>query len=98
MSKQEMKISQIEHFAIHPGGKKILEEFQNALDINAESMSSSIRVLRDFGNMSSSTILFILKDLLEKLERSGSDGVHNVLALAFGPGFTIELTIFRVHV
>jgi predicted naringenin-chalcone synthase len=98
LREQGLDRTEIDFFAIHPGGPKILEESKNALMIDSESMNSSTQVLRDFGNMSSTTILFILNDLLEKLRKVKPKKTQNILALAFGPGFTIELATFRVHV
>ena len=83
--------STFERFAVHPGGKAILDRFIAALDLPADSLDSSREVLRDNGNMSSATILFVLKNLLEK-----ADPGEKVLATAFGPGLTVELARLSV--
>ncbi len=70
-------------YAIHPGGKKIIEAVENAVDKRAGG--SAYEVLRRYGNMSSATILFVLR---EELARSSDEG--RVVLLAFGPGLTIE--------
>jgi len=74
-------------WAIHPGGKAILEVFKtilHTLGSKAEGMEASFGVLRDHGNMSSPTILFVLQRVLTTTER------NNVFFAGFGPGLTIE--------
>jgi len=86
-----MKWAEIEHFAIHPGGKKILEALEKVLKLSPEKNKSAYEILRNYGNMSSVTIWFVLKNLLEKLPSSLSK--TNILAMAFGPGLTVESAI-----
>lgn len=78
------------HWAIHPGGPAILDAAQEALRLPAEMVDGSRSVLRDFGNMSSPTVLFVLERTLRAME-SGSIGA----ALSFGPGLSIEGMRFR---
>lgn len=73
-------------WAIHPGGKAILDRLQDCFSLNPEELEASRLTLRDFGNMSSATILFVL-DAIRQQQRSGSQGV----AMAFGPGLTVEM-------
>jgi len=75
----------IDHYAVHPGGKAILDRVITALDLPGNALDASREVLRDFGNMSSATILFVLKQLLTSTGQG-----ENVLAIAFGPGLTVE--------
>ncbi|WIB78457.1 type III polyketide synthase [Curtobacterium sp. MCPF17_002] len=73
-------------WAVHPGGRAILDRTQDALGLSDEVMAPSRAVLRDHGNMSSATVLFVLRQALE-------DGIADgagVVALAFGPGLTVE--------
>ncbi|MGR3811660.1 type III polyketide synthase [Jiulongibacter sp. NS-SX5] len=72
-------------FAIHPGGKKILEECAKALHISDNSMAASLRILAEYGNMSSATILYVLKDKMK-----ASSGSGDIFAASFGPGLTME--------
>jgi predicted naringenin-chalcone synthase len=72
-------------WAIHPGGRRILEAVARGLGQPREMAASAFEVLRDFGNMSSATILFVLERELKKIVRPG-----HVLGLGFGPGLTIE--------
>lgn len=75
-------------WAVHPGGPRVLAGVAEALDLPADALAASWDVLADHGNMSSGTILFIL----ERLMRGGNRGP--CLALAFGPGLTVELALF----
>lgn len=81
----------ITRWAIHPGGKKILETIGKELELTEEDLSFSFGVLRNFGNMSSPTILFVLKDILENLKGSQ----EKIFAAAFGPGLTMETIILE---
>ena len=54
----------IRHFALHPGGRKILEAIEKALNLSRDDNRHAYRVLREFGNMSSATVLFVLRELL----------------------------------
>lgn len=84
-------INDIDDWCIHPGGKKILTAIEKSIGIPAESLASSSRVLRDYGNMSSPTILFVLKEIIEKRKAGGSKGP--LFGAAFGPGLTLETFI-----
>jgi len=85
---------QIDFYAIHPGGMKILEACEQALHLSKQQNEISYGVLRDFGNMSSVTILFVLKKYLAML--SGTDTGKKILCCAFGPGITVESMILEV--
>ncbi len=73
-------------WAVHPGGRAILDRTQDALALPDAAVASSRNVLRDHGNMSSATVLFVLRDALEHGVPDGS----SVAAVAFGPGLTVE--------
>jgi alpha-pyrone synthase len=75
-----------DYYAIHPGGKNILKAFSQAMELEDEDLEDSYRVLKKYGNMSSATIMFVLKELLNR------EGLQsgNVFAAAFGPGLTME--------
>lgn len=80
----------IERWAVHPGGRSILDKVQSRLALTDEQMAASRGVLADAGNMSSATILFVL----DRLRVGGSSGT--VGALAFGPGLSIESALLRI--
>jgi len=77
----------IDAWAVHPGGRSILDRVESALDLDAAALAPSREVLRANGNMSSATLLFILRDLLADPARADGD---RIAALAFGPGLTVE--------
>lgn len=78
----------IDFWAIHPGGKKIIDEFCDALQLNKEKLAASYDVLRNYGNMSSPTVLFVLKQVLEN--NTNSNKGQSIFTAAFGPGLSIE--------
>jgi alkylresorcinol/alkylpyrone synthase len=77
--------SSLDFAAIHPGGKSVLQALEYSCEIPAEFLRPSWKILRDFGNMSSATVLFILQEVLAGTPRG------NGIAAAFGPGFCLEL-------
>jgi predicted naringenin-chalcone synthase len=85
-----LKPKDIELWAVHPGGRAILDAVEAAFRLPLTALNTSRRVLRDFGNMSSATVLFVLKSLLEE-NRSGAHGC----AMSFGPGLTAETMLFK---
>ena len=72
-------------WAIHPGGKRILDEIRKKLELGVDSVVESYDVLNQFGNMSSVTILFVLKQILENTRSVG-----DLISIGFGPGISIE--------
>lgn len=73
---------EIDRFCCHPGGVKVIDAIESALDLNQGELNLEREVLRDYGNMSAPTVLFVLERLLER----GLPG--KVMMMAFGPGFT----------
>ncbi len=82
----------IRHWIAHTGGPKVLEAFESALELGPGALDRSWRSLREVGNLSSASVLFVLGDLLESGEaRPGDLG----LLVAMGPGFCSELVLLR---
>lgn len=79
------------HWILHPGGRKVLEAYEAALALGPQQLGHARSVLRDHGNMSSATVLFVLERFLESTEASGRPG----LVLGLGPGFCAEGVVFR---
>ncbi|MGE5189229.1 MAG: 3-oxoacyl-[acyl-carrier-protein] synthase III C-terminal domain-containing protein, partial [Gemmatimonadota bacterium] len=79
-------------WAVHPGGKAIIDQVQASLALRPEQVGASREVLRDYGNMSSATILFVLREILH---RPSPGTVDNVCAMAFGPGLTVEMALLE---
>lgn len=86
----------VDYYAIHPGGKRILKVIEEVLSIKRDENASAYGVLQKYGNMSSPTILFVLKDLTQHLTIHDND--KHVLGLAFGPGLTLESMLLRVSI
>ena len=84
---------EITHWCIHPGGKKILEAIEKSMSLPTESLRHSYKVLNDYGNMSSPTILFVLQKIFEDLQNNGQSKPSRIFAAAFGPGLTMETFI-----
>ncbi|RGE18854.1 type III polyketide synthase [Leucobacter sp. wl10] len=77
----------VDAWAVHPGGRSVLDRVQSGVGLPDEAMAHSRAVLRDFGNMSSATILFILQRILA--DDAFAEGAR-VAGLCFGPGLTVE--------
>ena len=78
-------INDFTHWCIHPGGKRILEAIHKCLSFSGDELKHSYDILREYGNLSSATILFVLKQIAEQ-----EKPVNKLFAAAFGPGLTIE--------
>jgi predicted naringenin-chalcone synthase len=83
-------ISSIDLWAVHPGGRSVLDAVERALGVAPAALSASRDVLRRFGNMSSATVVFVLDALLRSAPR-GAKGC----AMSFGPGLVAETMLFR---
>ncbi len=77
------------YYAIHPGGTSIVEGCRRGLGLMPDQTKISLDILRDFGNMSSVTLLFLLDRLWKSFEKQDLKNA-SVFACAFGPGLTIE--------
>lgn len=93
-AKKSNKNEDINLYAIHPGGLKILKACEKALKISPQDNFHSYEVMQNFGNMSSATILFVLKSIWNTLKPA--DHHKNIFACAFGPGLTLESMFLKV--
>jgi predicted naringenin-chalcone synthase len=80
----------ITHWCMHPGGKKILEAIHNSLGFTNGQLQPSYDILRDYGNMSSATVLFVLDKIMNDMNKQSS---NKIFSAAFGPGLTMETLI-----
>jgi predicted naringenin-chalcone synthase len=80
----------ITHWCIHPGGKKILEAVHKSLGFTNGQLENCYEVLKEYGNMSSPTVLFVLEKIMQRLA-TGDRG--KIFGAAFGPGITMETFI-----
>jgi predicted naringenin-chalcone synthase len=95
LDKISKNIDDIRFFAIHPGGPKILESIEEELGINKRQNEPAYHVLKNYGNMSSPTILFVLQEIVKKLT-PGDHGEH-IMSFAFGPGLTLESMVLKIE-
>jgi alpha-pyrone synthase len=89
LAKQGLTAAGVKSWAIHPGGPKVLDAAATALGLPADAVWASRETLAEYGNMSSATVLFILKRLIER----GASGP--CVAVGFGPGLNIEVALFE---
>ena len=94
LNKLNLQPENISHWAIHPGGRKILEVIQNELQLEKEHLQASYNVLSGYGNMSSPTILFVLKEIWET-KMTWSNKKELIFGAGFGPGLTLETFVFE---
>jgi alpha-pyrone synthase len=92
----EVALQDISYFAIHPGGRKILEVIEEELGLSRHDNRYSYEVLKNYGNMSSPTILFVLHQIFSEIEISRKEG--NILSFAFGPGLTLESMMLKAYI
>jgi predicted naringenin-chalcone synthase len=95
LNQLSMHFADIDFFAIHPGGIKILQACEEALGLSYEDNRYAYHVLKNYGNMSAATILFVLKELLNDI--TPQDNHKNIFSCAFGPGLTLESMILKAH-
>jgi predicted naringenin-chalcone synthase len=80
------------HFwAIHPGGRAIVERLADIFQLEAEDIKTSLSILRRFGNLSSATIFFVLAEMQQNLRHTTQQARVSGVAMAFGPGLVIEM-------
>ncbi len=88
----ELSLDRIRHFIMHPGGAKVLAAYAAGLGIAVDQLHHSSEVLRNYGNMSSATVFFVLKRYLEEIvEQSNDFGLLGSL----GPGFSSEILLIQ---
>ncbi len=88
------QMSEIGYWAMHPGGRAILDKLRLELKLTVTQAAASRQVLLEYGNMSSATIFFVLRQILDHHCRNSSS--PSIAALAFGPGLTVEAGIMTL--
>jgi alpha-pyrone synthase len=86
----------IDLWAVHPGGRTVLDAVEQAFGLPAEALSASRSVLNDYGNMSSGTVMFVLDRIMRQAAGSGQKSGQNGCAMSFGPGLVAETMMFRM--
>lgn len=91
LTKHNLQLSDIKSFIFHPGGKKVLDAYTDALGVEGDFLNKTRAIMNDNGNMSSATVLYVL-------ERFISEGFENGygLMMAMGPGFSSEMVLLKL--
>jgi len=89
LQKNDLKLTDIDRFACHPGGAKVLDALEDAFQIERGALTESRSILRDFGNMSAVTALFVL----ERMDWRKKD--QRILMTALGPGFSSVMQLLE---
>lgn len=91
--KLQLTPENIDHWVVHPGGKKILETVERKVQLKNNELKHSYEILRNYGNMSSPTILFVLNEVFKRNHKNG----ETLFLLGFGPGISIETASMVCH-
>ena len=86
LTKNNLKIDDIQHLIFHPGGKKIVQTVEDLFSDLGKNINNTKEVLRLYGNMSSATVLYVLERVMDDQPKKGEKG----LMLSFGPGFSAQ--------
>ncbi len=86
LEKYNLKIEDIDHLIFHPGGKKIVQTVEELFGHLGKNIDDTKAVLKEYGNMSSATVLYVLERFMERNPEPGKTG----LMLSFGPGFSAQ--------
>src|SRR5262249_18049622 len=93
LADHDLTVGDIGAWVCHTGGPKVIDAVVAALDLPPNALELTWRSLSEIGNLSSASVLFVLRDTLAKAPPSGSPG----LLMAMGPGFCSELVLLRWH-
>lgn len=93
LSRHGLTRDDIEAWVSHPGGPKVIEAIGKSLDLRPEALELTWRSLGEIANLSSASVLHVLRDTIAKPPPAGSPG----LIVAIGPGFSSELVLLRWH-
>ena len=91
LTRNNLELNDIDHFIFHPGGKKIVEMVERLLHERGKNIDVTREVLRQYGNMSSATVLYVLEEFLQTDIQQGELG----LMLSFGPGFSAQRILMK---
>ncbi|HVM28672.1 MAG TPA: type III polyketide synthase, partial [Mycobacteriales bacterium] len=94
LGRNGLAVEEVGGWAIHPGGRKIVEVVGEVLDLEEQHLTASYDVLRDVGNCSSATVLLVLERLQQTRDLPPGSAV---VAMAFGPGLTLYAALLRAR-
>ena len=92
LAAQRVSVEDIDHWIVHPGGRRIIETVRDALRLGDEDVEASWRVLADHGNVGTPSIFYVLADTIERRRPAGGE---RALAITIGPGVTVGLMLLR---
>ena len=92
LDKHQLKISDITNFIFHPGGKKILTAYEDALQVEGDFLKNTREVMNDNGNLSSATVLYVLERFFTQNYKNGYG-----LMISMGPGFSSEMVLLQMN-
>jgi alkylresorcinol/alkylpyrone synthase len=92
LATHEVPREAIDHWLVHPGGRRIIESVQQALDLSDEQVGTSFEVLANNGNVGTPSIFYVLARTIE--ERAPAPGEHGLM-VTIGPGVTVGLMLLR---
>lgn len=93
ITQEKITKEQIKYWAIHPGGRKIVDNAMKVLQLSPPQVAASYQTLKDYGNMSSATILFVLKEIVNLPQEHDKP---YIFAVGFGPGLTMESMLLEM--
>jgi len=91
LAKYSLTLSDIKNFIFHPGGKKVLTAYEEALSMNEDSLNNTREIMVNYGNMSSPTVLYVM----EKFFKEGYEEGYGLM-LSVGPGFSTEMVLLQM--
>ena len=91
LARNELKIDDVDHLIFHPGGKKIVQTIEELFGALGKNIDNTKAVLKEYGNMSSATVLYVLERFIDQNPKKGDIG----LMLSFGPGFTAQRLLLK---
>lgn len=91
LAKHKLDLPAVKNFIFHPGGKKVLGAYEEALAAEGDFLQTSREVMKDYGNMSSATVLYVLERFLHKHEQGYG------LMMSMGPGFSSEMVLLKMN-
>ena len=92
-----LSFDDIDFWAVHPGGPKIISSVQSSLNLTEQQLSVSMDILRRYGNMSSPTVLFILEEFRKSMATAHpAKTPQHAVVIAFGPGMVAEIALLKI--
>jgi len=82
-------------WALHPGSRGILDRVESALGLEPKKLAASRTVVKDYGNMLSATVIFVLEELRRRMDEEGDEVAEWGMMVGFGPGFTVETMVLH---